>query len=121
MRGGLDGSTDRIVMSAILRDVAGSKPQGMRLKDFAAAWEKPEGTIRRWASKQFQHPHSIWNTPENRARIGAICRQVGLEPSPEFLQVILSSTHVLRGPKLEKLQCDASWEDLAVEPYLRAS
>lgn len=95
MRGGLGGSTERIVMSAILRDVAGSKPKGMRLKDFAVAWGKPEGTIRRWASQQFQHPHCIWNTPENSARINEICRLVGIDPSPEFLQVILSSAHVL--------------------------
>jgi hypothetical protein len=49
-RGGLGASTERIVMCAILRSVANSKPQGWTLKEFAAAWDKPQGTIRRWAS-----------------------------------------------------------------------
>jgi hypothetical protein len=90
-RGGLGASTDRIVMCAILRDVAHSKPKGLKLKEFAAAWGQAEGTIRRWASQQFQYPNSIWDTPENRTRIDEICRQVGIKPSPEFLRIILTS------------------------------
>ena len=90
-RGGLDASTNRIVMCAILRDVAHSKPKGWKLKEFAAAWGQADGTIRRWATQQFQYPNSIWNTPENRARIDEICGQVGIEPSLEFLRIILTS------------------------------
>jgi hypothetical protein len=93
-RGGLGASTERIVMCAILRSVANSKPKGVTLKEFADAWDKREGTIRRWASRQFQYPNSIWDTPENRTRIDEICRQVGIEPSPAFLQAILTSVHV---------------------------
>ncbi len=78
-------------MCAILRNVANSKPKSVTLKEFAATWGKPEGTIRRWASQQFQYPNSIWDTPENRTRIDEVCRQVGIEPSPEFLRIILTS------------------------------
>ena len=90
-RGGMGASTERIVMCAILRNVANSKPKGVTLKGFATAWDKPEGTIRRWASQQFQYPNSIWDTSENRARIDEVCRQVGIEPPPEFLRIILTS------------------------------
>ena len=86
-------------MCAILRNVANSKPKGLKLREFAAAWGQREGTVRRWASQQFQYPYSIWNTPENHARIDEICRQVGIEPSPEFLHSILTSApEPLSGP-----------------------
>ena len=87
----MDASTERIVRVRFSRDVANSRPKGVTLREFASAWGKQKRDYTSLGSQEFQYPNSIWNTPENRTCIDEICRQVRMEPSPEFLGIILTS------------------------------